>query len=129
MSIQPIFVAVFSIALATAAHSQPTSKSHAEVQAERLNAPTIDKAQRCEAETLETGVPKYPPAALRSRTEGWALVSYDLDGSGRAVNIALVGSSPSGSFEKATVDVLMRTKFVVGMARTGCKTLVTYALQ
>ncbi len=129
MSTQPIVVAVFSFVFATAAHSQSNSNSHAEIQTERLKAPSIDKAELCTTETLVAGMPKFPPAALRSRTEGWALVSYDLDGNGRAVNVALVGSSPSGVFEKSAVDVVMRTKFVIGTTRTGCKTLITYALQ
>lgn len=128
MSTRPIIAAAAGIAFATLAQSQPASRSQAEVHAERLQAPSIDKAELCDAEMLIRGAPRYPPDALRRRTEGWALVRYDLDGSGKAANVTLVSSNPSGLFDRATIDVVMRTKFVVGAAKSGCKTLVTYTL-
>ena len=128
MSIRLFIAAAACFAFAAFAQSQPTSKSQAEINAERVGAPSIDKAELCDAEMLVRGAPRYPPDALRYRTEGWALVSYDLDGSGKAVNITLVRSNPSGVFERATIDVFVRTKFVVGAARAGCKSLVMYTL-
>ena len=129
MSAQPILVAALTTAFVTVAGCQSASIVPGEIVAERLKAPTIDNAERCKAETLAIGVPKFPSDALRRRTEGWALVSYDLDGSGRPANITIVGSSPTGIFEQSTIDVLRDTKFVVGAKRTGCKSLVTYALR
>jgi TonB family protein len=97
--------------------------------AHRLGAPTLQPEDTCSAEVRNNTFPHFPPEALASRTEGWVMVSFDLDGSGKASNIKVIGSRPQGVFEQSAITSVEKTDYVPGARRTQCKARITFAFR
>ncbi len=55
--------------------------------------------------------PKYPKRALRKRTEGWVKVRFVVTVRGTVKEARVVGSSPSGVFDKAALKAVRGWKF------------------
>ena len=77
---------------------------------------------------MRSARPIWPKAALRSGAVGWAIVSYDLDGSGRASNALIVTSTPAQVFDKASLDSIQRSQFTPGFVKAGCKIVYSFSL-
>ena len=117
-----------SAAFMLGVHAETAEKTEAETTDARLGTPTLDKAELCDAQSLKRGKPKYPGAALRARAEGWVVLSFDLDGSGKASNVEIVNSKPEKVFDLAARDSVKHETFVEGFKKTGCKTVITFSL-
>jgi TonB family protein len=53
----------------------------------------------------------YPPGALRKNIEGWVELSYVVTADGKVTRIAVVDSSPRGTFDAAAANALGRTRY------------------
>ena len=60
---------------------------------------------------LHRAEPVYPQRALQRRIEGYVLVSFDVDRSGRPTNIEIVESQPNRIFDKEAIKALKRWKY------------------
>lgn len=59
--------------------------------------------------------PHYPMAALRTRREGWVLVSFTVDPDGRTSNIKVVEARPGRIFDRAAIEAVQRYRFTPAM--------------
>lgn len=108
-----------AIASVTPAHAQTNGAA---------NPPVLDQSEQCRDAVVRSALPIWPKAALRSGAAGWVIVSYDLDGSGRAGNALIVTSTPAQVFDKASLDSIQRSQFTPGFVKAGCKILYTFSL-
>jgi len=97
--------------------------------AHRLGAPMLQPEDTCSAEIRNNTFPHFPPDALASRTEGWVMLTFDLDGSGKASNVKVIGSHPQGIFEQSAITSVEKTDYVPGARRTQCKARITFAFR
>lgn len=78
--------------------------------------------------------PTYPPSAAARGIEGWVQVQFSVAASGEVFDVSVVGASPEGVFEKATVAAVKRwrydPKIVEGVAveRIGLQTVLRFSL-
>ena len=54
---------------------------------------------------------RYPTAAMRTRQEGWVLVSFTVDPDGRTSNVKVAESQPRHVFDRAAIDAMERYRF------------------
>jgi len=54
---------------------------------------------------------RYPTAAMRARQEGWVLVSFTIDPTGRTSDIKVVDAQPHRIFDRAAMDAVERYQF------------------
>lgn len=66
--------------------------------------PALEQSEQCNDAMVNAAMPTWPKDALRSGTSGWAIVRYDLDGSGRVQNAEVVASAPQQVFDKAALQ-------------------------
>lgn len=59
--------------------------------------------------------PHYPPAALRSRQEGWVIVSFTIDPEGRPRDVKVIDSQPRRVFDRAAIEAVDRYRFTPAM--------------
>lgn len=118
------------LVVAIAASAAMASVSAARAQSTRAAGPTpvLDRSEQCTDAVVRSAMPIWPKAALRSGAAGWTIVSYDLDGSGRASNAVIVTSTPAQVFDKASLDSVQRSQFTPGLVKAGCKILYTFSL-
>lgn len=62
-----------------------------------------------------SATPHYPPSALRSRQEGWVVVSFTIDTEGRPRDIRVVDAQPRRIFDRAAIDAVDRYRFTPAM--------------
>ncbi len=98
------------------------------VAADSINMPVIAQSEQCNEAFTQAVMPLWPKNALRAGTNGWAIVRFDLDGSGRAQNIEIVASAPQQVFDKASQDNIKRSTFKPGFIKTACRTSFVYTL-
>lgn len=113
---------------AATANADLSASTKATKIAERLGVPTIEEALLCKAEHIKFEVPRYPQHALRKQQEGWVILNFDLDGTGRASNIVVDRSMPEDVFVQASIDALKKTRFKDDARKSGCKTFFTFSL-
>ena len=54
---------------------------------------------------------RYPTAAMRARQEGWVLVSFTVDPTGRTSDVKVVDAQPHRIFDRAAMDAVERYQF------------------
>jgi protein TonB len=61
---------------------------------------------------LVTAVPaRYPTAAMRTRQEGWVLVTFTVDPDGKTSDVKVSDSQPRHVFDRAAIDAVERYRF------------------
>lgn len=113
---------------AATANADLSASTKAAKVAERLGVPTIEESLLCKADRIKFEVPRYPQHALRKQQEGWVILNFDLEGTGRATNIVVDRSMPEDVFVQASIDALKKTRFKDDARKAGCKTFFTFAL-
>ena len=68
----------------------------------------------------------WPKRARGREVNAYVVISYDLDGSGRALSAQVTDSVPKGLFDKSTLSILRRTEFAPGAQVKGCTYVRTY---
>lgn len=116
------------VAIAASAAMASVSPARAQSNPAAGRPPVLDRSEQCTDAVVRSAMPVWPKAALRSGAAGWAIVSYDLDGSGRASNAVIVTSTPAQVFDKAALDSIQRSQFTPGLVKAGCKILYTFSL-
>lgn len=131
-----LLAATMGVLVAACAQGPATSSPHLsappadpDALARRLGAPTVAPEDDCAAEVKNNVFPDYPPDALKKNIEGWALVRYDLDGSGKASSVRVLASQPQGVFDEAATRSVARTTYLAGAVRTGCKARITFGFR
>ena len=87
-----------------------------------------------DAEPVVRIKPTYPPSAEARGIEGWVRVQFSVTASGRVFDVSVVGASPAGVFERATIAAVQRwrynPKIVEGVAveRVGLQTVLRFEL-
>lgn len=104
------------------------SPAQAQSSSAAARPPVLDRSEQCTDAVVRSALPIWPKAALRSGAAGWVVVSYDLDGSGRAGNALIVTSTPAQVFDKASLDSIQRSQFTPGFVKAGCKILYAFSL-
>ncbi|MDM0076977.1 TonB family protein [Variovorax sp. J2P1-59] len=84
--------------------------------------------QRCTSEIERFAGPMYPSAARAAKTEGWVVVLYDLDGSGRARNVRVDESQPQNVFDAAAVRTIEETLYKRDAVRKNCRQVFNFVL-
>jgi protein TonB len=64
-----------------------------------------------DAVLVKAAAPHYPPAAVRSRQEGWVVVSFTVGTDGKTGNIKVVDSQPRRVFDRAAMEAVERYEF------------------
>lgn len=90
--------------------------------------PVLAESEKCDGLAEYLSRPDLPKKVLRAGSSGWAVIRYDLDGSGRAQNIVSESAAPEQVYERNSVLALQRSKFKPGTIRTGCKILMVFSL-
>ncbi len=122
--------ALLAAALSACATTTPSgTRVDGEALARRLGAPAIDAARDCSSVVKDNVFPQYPDTARAQRTEGWVVVGFDLDGSGKAGNVHVISSKPPGVFEDSALTSVSKTTYAPGVRRTGCQSRITFALK
>jgi TonB family protein len=85
-------------------------------------------SQRCSEHVRHRVAPAYPRDAVRNGQSGYVVMDYELDGSGRVLNVRVYDSSPRGVFDKASVEALQRSTFREGPIDTTCREVDEYHL-
>jgi TonB family protein len=91
--------------------------------------PEILSSQTCQEHIVQE--PRMTAADLPSGARGreysaYVLVSYKLDGSGRAIEPQVIDSKPKRLFDKTTLSLLARTEFAPGAIQEACTYVRTY---
>lgn len=68
-----------------------------------------------EAVLTKAVAPRYPPAAVRSRQEGWVLVSFTVDKDGTTSDVKVVDSQPRRVFDRAAIEAVEHYRFTPAM--------------
>ena len=86
-------------------------------------APQVDASRSCFSSVTE--LPKWdePEAGVN---RAWAVVSYELDGTGTASAVRIGSSSGSTAFDTGVVRSYARAKFQPGVKRAGCTELTQF---
>lgn len=86
-------------------------------------APAVDAAASCFTNVTE--MPKWdePEAGVN---RAWAVVKYELDGTGSASAVRIASSSGSTAFDTGVVRSYARAKFTPGAKRAGCTELTSF---
>lgn len=66
--------------------------------------------------------PKYPQEAMAIGQEGWVVLKFDVE-NGRAKDIQILDSSPSGVFDESSIVALENSQFKPGLYQEGCVAL------
>lgn len=94
-------------------------------------APTIEVPVQESCHEHITAEPKitindWPKRARGREVNAYVVISYDLDGSGKALNAQVTDSVPKGLFDNSTLSILRRTEFAPGAQAKGCTYVRTY---
>jgi len=79
--------------------------------------------------------PDYPPAELKSQTEGWVKVQFSITPTGRVQDAFVVEGSPTGVFDAAALKAIVRWRYNpkvedgVAVERVGVQTIIRFQLQ
>ncbi|MBD1581099.1 TonB family protein [Pseudoalteromonas sp. S16_S37] len=80
----------------------------------RLNATLNDLTQLSNEPTIykvHDELPKYPQEAVRQGIEGWVWLEFDIDDSGKAINIEVVDSYPKHIFTASLLNAVERWRY------------------
>jgi TonB family protein len=111
--------------------SPDTSATMPESQSGRMAmrvGPSIEKEFDCEDLVVKRVHPPYPRSALRNGTEGWVVLSYTLDGYGRASEIQVMRSNHPGVFDRNAIDALKQWEFKADAKRSTCQLSIAFFL-
>jgi protein TonB len=64
-----------------------------------------------DAVLVKAAAPHYPPAAVRSRQEGWVVVSFTVGPDGKTSNIKVADSQPRRVFDRAAMEAVEHYEF------------------
>ena len=67
--------------------------------------------ETCRRFITRAAIPEYPTRAMQDHLSGYVVLSYALDGSGKAKNIRPVDARPPGVFDDAAVEALLLSDF------------------
>jgi nitrous oxide reductase accessory protein NosL len=85
--------------------------------------PTVDAGRSCFSSVAQLPQWSEPEAGLK---RAWAVVQYELDGSGASSAVRLSSSSGSTAFDTGVVRSYALAKFTPGVKRAGCTELASF---
>jgi TonB family protein len=96
------------------------------IQTETLEVTAKESCQEHIVKTPRTTMKDWPKRALGRDVNAYVVITYKLDGSGKATNIEVADSVPAGLFDKTTRLSLQRTKFTPGVTEDSCTYIRMY---
>lgn len=69
------------------------------------------KYKTAQTEAIERPNPKYPFQAARDKVEGFVRLSFDIDESGKVVNVKVIEESPEKVFSKQAILAVSKWKY------------------
>lgn len=73
--------------------------------------------------------PEYPRAAERRQLEGYVLVSFSVDASGKVSSAEVVEADPQGVFDRSAIEAVEQWRFESGTPADGVQKKISYKLQ
>ncbi len=98
-------------AAAAAARRQAASASGPAGDADEGATASAATGPNTDAVLTKAAAPHYPPAAVRSRQEGWVVVSFTVDKDGKTSDIKVVDAQPRRIFDRAAIEAVERYVF------------------
>lgn len=74
-------------------------------------APVTPAGPTSDAVLVTGGAPHYPPAAVRSRQQGWVVVAFTVGVDGKPANVRVVDAQPRRVFDRAAMDAVEHYQF------------------
>ena len=87
--------------------------------------PPFKVAEGCTRERVV--FPNFPRGLHRS--SGWIVLSFDLDGSGKAVNVSVLDASEPEVLDRVALEAISKSAFELDAVKTGCEMLFTFRVQ
>jgi TonB family protein len=112
-------LALVSFIAANAGASEPGAAPEIEVPV----------SQTCQEHVLSEPritIADWPKAARGREVKAYVVITYDLDGSGKAKNAQVTDSVPNGLFDRSTLSILSRTTFAPDAVAQACTYVRTY---
>ena len=78
-------------------------------------APSAAVGATTAAVLLKSAPARYPTAAMRTRQEGWVVISFSVDVEGKTQDVKVVDSQPRHVFDRAAADAVERYRFTPAM--------------
>jgi TonB family protein len=100
-----------------------------EAELARVGVPKMDESLICDKYPTKRAYPDYPSSALKREQEGWVLLGYALDGSGHAIDIVVVRSSPKTVFDRSAIEALEQMEFRLNIIKPNCQILYSFFLR
>ena len=104
------------------------SASSWQIAAEKVGAPTTPDSKRCANLMTKVAFPIYPQYLRDRGVEGWVVVAFELDGSGKPSNTRVLHSKPERAFDRAAVEALEKTHFKEGAVKEDCESVSTFVI-
>ena len=86
----------------------------------------IQQSESCREHLVQRAVAAYPKKAMLKGLSGYVVLTYDLDGSGKAQGIVVADSQPSDIFNSSAIDALQRSAFKSDVKSIGCRYVVDF---
>lgn len=86
---------------------------------------------RCEGETPWKTMPKlrFPPGFVERRTEGWAVIGYDIAPWGQTGNVRVLAAEPAAAFGETARDIVSSAlQAPSATGRSGCVDIVRFVM-
>ncbi|WP_317931307.1 energy transducer TonB [Halioxenophilus sp. WMMB6] len=84
-----------------------------QVQADEAKAVKADFFNVADIATIHEVEPAYPKLAMRTGVEGYVILSYNLDASGKPIDIKVVEEHPRRVFAEAAIRALKASRYEV----------------
>nr|WP_275658383.1 energy transducer TonB [Vibrio sp. Isolate25] len=92
--------------------AQPSLGLNTSIEGVAISAPTFgDFGVNQEAMPLYRVEPKYPTKAMKRQVEGYVVLKFTIDPTGRPTDIEVVEASPKRMFERNAIQALKKWKY------------------
>jgi len=125
MKLRTRIIPVIAILIGCAPLSNPPGWQDA---ARKTGAPTIPESKLCANLVTKAAFPNYPEQLRNKQVEGWVVIGYDLDGSGKVSNARVLDSKPKRTFDLVALQALEKTHFKEGAVKSGCESVSMFAI-
>ncbi|MGB5851684.1 MAG: energy transducer TonB [Rhodanobacter sp.] len=90
---------------------QTTAQNAARPSSTATDTSPVPVGPTTDAVLVKAVAPHYPPAAVRSRQQGWVVVSFTVGTDGKPVDVTVVDAQPRRVFDRAAMDAVERYEF------------------
>ena len=77
------------------------------------------------AKIVSRSAPRYPSRAISREIEGWVDIGFTIDTDGKPIDIVVIDSEPSDTFDKAAINAVKKWRFSPAMNETTNETVTS----